>query len=452
MLEQWLSVSDKRSCGTMFAVVILLLFAVVNVASQETNVTSCIAPPGGKAVVTVIGELGPQGPPGPTGIQGPRGQIGQKGSKGDRGVVGDPGSVGPEGMVGPEGKRGLKGMKGNVGPAGLEGPPGVPGLVGPVGRQGPPGPEGPHGPRGSIGLPGSRGHPGPPGETVLSPESERKLLYRLLQQLDSLGILPAQSCKEVYSRGFNSSGNYLLRNTVLEGRMQYCEMEATLCGSKGGWMPVAHLNMENRLQDCPNPLRLVTNSNPPRRACARNTTTGGCTTLPFSVKGVQYAEVCGRVRGYQHRTTDGFVSFGSRSIYTDGVTVTRGSPIQHVWSYVAGLKENQLTEYNRRNCPCVYPEGDSRRPLPKVGIGNNYYCESGRSGTASIIQFITNPFWNDPLWDGAGCPSGNNCCQHNGWFHRDIGNTTDNIDVHLCLDEAPDNEDVYIDIVEIYVR
>ena len=37
-------------------------------------------------------------------------------------------------------------------------------------------------------------------------------------------------------------------------------------------------------------------------------------------------------------------------------------------------------------------------------------------------------------------------------LYRDIGNTTDDIDVHLCLDEPPDNEDVYIDIMEIYVR
>ena len=103
-------------------------------------------------------------------------------------------------------------------------------------------------------------------------------------------------------------------------------------------------------------------------------------------------------------------------------------------------------------CPCALREGDRRHPKPGRGIGNNYYCESGFYGNSSINFYRTDPFWNDPLWDGAGCPPGNNCCQHNGWFHRDIGNTTDDIDVHLCLDEPPDNEDVYIDIVEIYVR
>ena len=403
-------------------------------------------------MVTVVGEQGPRGPPGPTGPQGPRGYIGEKGSKGDHGLQGNTGGVGPKGEAGRTGERGVKGMKGNIGPVGLEGPTGAPGLPGQPGRRGLHGPEGPYGPPGPFGLPGLRGPPGPPGETVLTAESERKLLYSLVQRLDSLGILPAKSCKEVYSRGFNTSGSYLIGPTVLGSRTQYCEMEAELCGSKGGWMPVAQLNMEDRRQDCPDSLRLVTNSNPHRRACARtHNSTRGCTTLPFSAHGVQYAEVCGRVRGYQHRTTDGLASFFSSSIYTDSVTITHGTPVQHIWSYVAGLMENVLTTYDERVCPCSYPPGSSLRRNPKNEIGNNYYCESGWNRTA--LNRLTNPpFWNDPLWDGAGCPSGNNCCQHNGWFHRDITNTTDNIDVHLCLDEEPDNEDVYIDIIEIYVR
>ena len=94
-------------------------------------------------------------------------------------------------------------------------------------------------------------------------------------------------------------------------------------------MPVAQLNMEDRRQDCPDSLRLVTNSNPHQRACARKTTRG-CTKLPFSAHGVQYTEVCGRVRGYQYRTTDGLQSFGHNSIYTDGVTITHGTPEQHI--------------------------------------------------------------------------------------------------------------------------
>ena len=433
----------------MFVFRELLLLAVsVQFAVSQENATSCLAPPGGKAVVTVVGEQGPQGPPGPTGPQGPRGYIGQKGFKGDRGLQGNIGGVGPKGETGMRGEQGVKGMKGDIGPVGLGGATGAPGLPGQTGRRGLHGPEGPHGPPGSPGLPGPHGPPGPPGETVLTAESERKLLHSLLQRLDSLGILPAESCKEVYSQGFNTSGSYLIGPTVLEARAQYCEMEAELCGSKGGWMPVAQLNMEDGRQDCPESLRLITNSNPQRRACARNTTRG-CTKLPFSTHVVQYTEVCGRVRGYQYRSTDGFGSFGG--IYTDGVTISHGSPAKHVWSYVAGHQENEGNKRYQNMCPCALPIGDTRR-ASRNEIGDNYYCESGMHVTPSLNWRTSNPFWNDPLWDGAGCPSGNNCCQHNGWFHRDITNTTDNIDVHLCLNEEPHNEDVYIDIVEIYVR
>ena len=434
----------------MMFVALLLLAVSLQFAVPRENATSCLAPPGGKAVVTVVGEKGPQGHPGPTGPRGPRGHIGQKGSKGDRGLQGDTGGVGSKGETGIKGERGVKGMKGNIGPVGLEGPTGAPGLPGQTGRRGLHGPEGPHGPPGPFGLPGLRGPPGPPGETVLTAESERKLLYSLVQRLDSLGILPAQSCKEVYSRGFNTSGSYLIGPTVLGARTQYCEMEAELCGSKGGWMPVAQLNMEDRRQECLDSLSLVTNSNPRRRACARKTTSG-CTKLPFLAYGVQYTQVCGRVRGYQHRTTDGFFGYHLPSIYTDGVTITHGSPAQHIWSYVAGLRENpDKNTWIPSVCPCALPIGDSRH-ASRNEIGDNYYCESGWNRTPSLT-WPTGTLWNDPLWDGAGCPSGNNCCQHNGWFHRNITNTTDNIDVYLCLNEEPDNEDVYIDIVEIYVR
>ena len=306
----------------------------------------------------------------PKGKQGPREHIGQKGSKGDRGLQGDTGRVGSKGETGMRGERGLKGMKGNIGPVSQTGCPGLPGQPG---RRGLHGPEGPHGPPGPFGLPGPRGPSGPSGETVLTAESERKLLHSLVQRLDLLGILPAQSCKEIYSRGFNTSGSYLIGPTVLGARTQYCEMETELCGSKGGWMPVAQLNMEDGRQDCPDSLRLVTNSNHTEgHVLARQPR--GCTKLPFLVHGVQYTEVCGWVRGYQHRSTDGSFS----GIYTNVVIISYGSPAQHIWSYVAGHQENNRETVWSATviCPCMFPAGDSNR-ASRNEIGDNYYCESG---------------------------------------------------------------------------
>ena len=57
--------------------------------------------------------------------------------------------------------------------------------------------------------------------------------------------------------------------------------------------------------------------------------------------------MCGRVVGYQYASTDAVDTFiGGTSIhndinsyYVDGVSITRGSPRQHVWALMAGLNE-----------------------------------------------------------------------------------------------------------------
>ena len=88
----------------VMSITVLLLAVSVQFAVSQKYVTSCLAPPGGKAVVTAVGDQDPQGPPGPTGPQGPRGHIGQKGSKGDRGLQGNTGGVGPKGETGMKGE------------------------------------------------------------------------------------------------------------------------------------------------------------------------------------------------------------------------------------------------------------------------------------------------------------------------------------------------------------
>ena len=49
-----------------------------------------------------------------------------------------------------------------------------------------------------------------------------------------------------------------------------------------------------------------------------------------------YQRVCGRARGYQKGTPDGFRSGSVNDIYVDGLSITHGSPRQHIWTYVAG--------------------------------------------------------------------------------------------------------------------
>ena len=53
--------------------------------------------------------------------------------------------------------------------------------------------------------------------------------------------------------------------------------------------------------------------------------------------GFNYTQVCGYVRGYQHRSTDAFGDFGSVNTIADGVSITAGAT--HVWTYAAGFQE-----------------------------------------------------------------------------------------------------------------
>ena len=69
----------------------------------------------------------------------------------------------------------------------------------------------------------------------------------------------------------------------------------------------------------------------------------------------------------------------------------------------------------------------------------------------------TNPtFYSaDPLWDGDGCGPTSTCCSFNTppWFHKQLSNLiTDNVEMRVCRNEDAANEDVAIEIVEIYVQ
>ena len=88
------------------------------------------------------------------------------------------------------------------------------------------------------------------------------------------------------------------------------------------------------------------------------------------------------------------------------------------------------------------PGNDNKAPF----VGDDYYSESG------FVYNTNRIVWEDPLWDGEGCTQpGNTCCQRSGWFHKEVPLTSGNIEVRWCGDESRANEDVYTDIVEIWV-
>ena len=166
-----------------------------------------------------------------------------------------------------------------------------------------------------------------------------------------------------------------------------------------------------------------------------------------------YSQVYGRVEGYQYGTPDAIQKGDNHdnidSYYVDGISLTRGSPRQHIWTFIASLLENNPNSHSQLLCPCA--TGSTQLPNVQSFVGNDYFCESGNPGSAQQDT----PYFSDPLWDGKQCGSlEQECCQAPGlpWFHKVLNSTTtDYIELRVCADQYTNNEDVPVANFEIYV-
>ena len=99
--------------------------------------------------------------------------------------------------------------------------------------------------------------------------------------------------------------------------------------------------------------------------------------------------------GYERGTPSLFTGAGQSidTFYIDGVSLTHGSPRQHIWSFGGGLDEVN----SAYSCPCVTGSATGNR-IPSF-VGRNYFCEAGIPRYSSGVTFWPN---GDPLWDGKG--------------------------------------------------
>ena len=96
----------------------------------------------------------------------------------------------------------------------------------------------------------------------------------------------------------------------------------SMCNGTLGWSRIAFINMTDTSYNCPTGLNLTSYS---KRTCGRSHTYGfGCSSTTFSVGGLPYSQVCGRIRGYQFGSTSAFISEDIDSYYVDGVSLTHG--------------------------------------------------------------------------------------------------------------------------------
>ena len=257
-------------------------------------------------------------------------------------------------------------------------------------------------------------------------------------------------CEDIYNNNpetGDKSGYYRIN----ESQWTYCNMTAiangdfisTCAGVGGGWRRIANINISAG-NDCPGEWRKATQSGV--SFCRVASDDGIGASANFSTNGISYQRVCGRARGYQKGDTLAFYGHLSRTIdqcYVDGLSITYSSnPRQHIWTYVSCRGERYN---NENNCPC----SASRAYNPRPYVGSNYYCESASWYRSNDDTY----YFNDTLWDGAGCVD--NCCDDTTqpWFYRQLNQTTqDDIEARICSVSIFRYKSTLIDQLELYIQ
>jgi hypothetical protein len=257
----------------------------------------------------------------------------------------------------------------------------------------------------------------------------------------------AVSCKQTAEQGLSyGSGYYWIQRA--SGAVEiYCEMGTNnTFGQSGGWMRIANVDMRNNHSQCPP--GLVYNVTEGRRLCRKPSLAPGCYSTTFSTQGVEYSQVCGKVIGYQYNRPHGFGPSKNTSplinrTYVDGVSITHGSPRQHVWTFAAARDETVTTV---TSCPCL--NSNFQGVIPDF-VGEDYYCETG-----SRMVVESRYYFDDSLWDGEGCEGENECCDRGGpWFCKKLPQPTqDDIEMRVCTNYPRSYEDVVLEQIELYIQ
>ena len=261
-----------------------------------------------------------------------------------------------------------------------------------------------------------------------------------LQILNQFAMLSQTNISQVLVNFSSLKGNL----TSVETQTQDIQLQI-YCGP-GEWRRVAYLNMRDPTQQCPSAWREYDTGGV--RACGRPNANGGSCEPTIYPTTVQYTRVCGRVIGYQFGTPDGFNTHTIDQEYVDGISITHGSPRNHIWSYAAGVSENSPQVSIVNNCPCSSLPGTE----PPTFVGSNFYCESGNPSDGTFLENFL--YREDKLWDGLQCED--SCCagvNSPPWFSTSVPNlTSDDIEVRICNSESTFNEDTLVEIMDLYIQ
>ena len=218
-------------------------------------------------------------------------------------------------------------------------------------------------------------------------------------------IVPAKSCKELYTIVPHNSGYYWMTSADGSIIQVYCDMTMSCGGTTGGLTRLAYLNLSTISQYCTGDVDFSC------EGCFKQSPMPGCSGIVFNTPNLNlsYSHVCGIVEGRFFAIPDGFArrqsSTSINDSYVDGISLTYGDTAHrtHIWTVSAC----------GGSCPASVPRF----------VGNNY---SNLSYMRSQSTFQRNflPLLNE------------------------------DIEVRLCQDEHrdPNNEGIYLTSMNIYVN
>ena len=308
-------------------------------------------------------------------------------------------------------------------------------------------------------------------------EKIQELVEAEIEKFRYLGQKPrfaVESCKDISElQPCAASGYYWIdTDSVLLG--VWCEMNPEdKFNATGGFMKVVELDMRNNASTCPKGLKQVVPAGSTKRLCAPISIYADWDIFRFDTHQVNYTKVCGRITGYQYGAPEAFHAYSIASklgkpellchiiinsfhtanptldakYYVDGVSITHGSPRKHIWTLAAGVDEVRTASDITKACPCSNTEVSYTGTVPPF-IKNDFYCETGSRKAAQLKYYLA-----DRLWDGSGCGQDSTCCDHGGWWCKELGYTTnDNIEVRIMINEAKSAENILLETIELYVQ
>lgn len=191
-------------------------------------------------------------------------------------------------------------------------------------------------------------------------------------------------------------------------------------------------------ENCPSPLQLKTFGS--NRLCEKSSEKS-CVSITMSAGGQSYTKVRGKVTGYAFNSPDGFKTSGTSidDLYVDGVSITHGSPREHVWTYAAAGSSNH-------RCPQNTDDESYRQPS---FVDSNYLCVRPADFIGENVN--TKDFYDVPLWTTLGNCAGD--CPDDLTFCVTLTQaTSDDLELRICTDESKANEDIYIKSFDFYVQ